>query len=500
MATMTIEEHELEPPTRLSRSLLWQLQRASYRVQGLQAWRPGGVPYQITSNPFIARAYADVIAGLLLDLQASATPPRRPVQIVELGAGSGRFGFYLLRALTARLAREPAPARPWFRLVMTDLALANLDGWLAHPRLRPFIDQGLLDVAVFDAERPAPLRLRVAGDVLAPDDDGEPVVAIANYVFDSIPYDAYQVEGGELRECRVALIGAGDREAALRDPAAALEAASWRVELAPAELDHADPLVNELCAEYAHGPDGSIVLVPVAGLATVDYLARLGGGRLLTLTSDKGYRDPAQRAAHADFTIATHGGCVSLSVNFHAFARYVERRGGFALPADQRHDGFYSGVLGLGLDASALPRCLAAVDELARFGPGDYQRLIDHTAAETRQPSVEHVLGLLRLASWDPRLLTRFAAALIDGMVDRAPSGLDADLAEALTRVRDLLYPLPGVRDPALVVIGTLWLALRQPADAIAALEAALDGTDADAPTHALLARARALALALAPA
>lgn len=466
-----MEPGDLEPPTRFSRSLLWQLQRASYQTQGLLAWRPGAVPLQVTSNPFIARCYAEVIAGLVRDLRQSPSPPRRPLQLVELGAGSGRFGFYLLRALVAAFARDPDP-RPPVRLVMTDVALANLDGWAAHPRLRAFVEQGLLDFACFDAEAPAPLTLRVSGELLAPDDDGEPVVAIANYVFDSIPYDAYRVEDGRLVECLVALRGPGDRASALRDPAAAIDAATWRIETAPAHLDYSDPVINELCAEYAAATDGTIVLVPVASLATIDYLARLGGGRLLVLTSDKGYREPALRLAHDDFTVATHGGCVSLSVNFHALARYVERRGGFALPATQRDDGFYTGVLGLGLAPASVPRCLTTLDQVARFGPGDYQALIDHTVRETRAPSIEHVLTLMQLGDFDPRLVTRFAQALIADVQSRDESWPARDLTAALARARELSYPLPGVRDELSAVIDTILFHLRRPAEALAGLAA----------------------------
>ncbi|HVV88136.1 MAG TPA: hypothetical protein VHE35_34080 [Kofleriaceae bacterium] len=468
---MTDDARELEPPTRFSRSLLWQLQRASYQQQGVAAWRPGGVPNQITSNPFIAACYADVLVALLADLRRGPAPPRRPLQIIELGAGSGRFGYFLLRALADRLAGELAAARaaaapPPFRLVMTDLAEANLDAWAAHPKLRPFLDAGLLDLAMFDAEAPGPLVLRASGDRLAPADAGgaaDPVVAIANYVFDSIPYDAYRVEGGELRECLVALRAPGDRARALREPAATIHAARWRVTDAPARLDYTDPVVNDLCREYATSAHDEVILLPVASFAAIDCLARLGGGRLLVVTSDKGYRELGLRDALDDFEVATHGGCVSLSVNFHALARYVERRGGFAWPERQPYHSFYSGVLALGLDAAALPATAAAVDELARFGPGDYQSLVDCTAIEARAPSVEHLLALLRIGRWDPRTVTRFAGPLVEGVKTRARGPLDRDLAAALERVRDLHFPLPGQPDPLPALLATLFTALGRP-------------------------------------
>ncbi len=483
---MTDEPRELEPPTSFSRSLLWQLQRASYQRQGLLAWRPGGLPLQITSNPFIARGYADVIAGFVRDRQRAA-PARRPLQVVELGAGSGRFGFYLLRALVAAFARD-GDGPPPFRLIMTDLVDGNLEGWLAHPRLRPFVDQGLLDVARFDAEQPAPLALLASGEIVTPDPFGDPVVAIANYFFDTIPHDAYRVEDGRLVECLVGLDGPGDRATSLAEPEAAIDGLRWRIAHAPARRDHGDPIVDALLTEYEATLDGTTMLLPVAGFATIDYLASLGGGRLLLLSSDKGHRELALRDGDEDLTIVRHPGCVSVSVNYHALARYTELRGGFAVPALQRHEDFYTGALGLGFAADELPRCQAALDELERFGPGDYQRLVDQSVAAIAQPSVEHVLTLLRLGSFDPRLVLRFAEPLAAALEDRPPGWLDRDLVHALEAARDLHYTQPGRRDDLLIIVGTLLFYLRRPELAVACLSDALDGTTEDASTYLRLA------------
>lgn len=508
-----VDVHELEGPTRCSRSLLWRLQRASYEAQGPLAWRPGGVPLQVTSNPFIARAYAAIIAGLVRDLRATGALTR-PLRVVELGAGSGRFGYYLLRALDDAFARDgESPCR----VIMTDVAERNVAAWRAHPKLAPYLARGVCDVARFDVEAPAATTLRVSGEALDADDAGEPIVAIANYVLDSVAVDAYRVEAGGLRERLVALAAPVPPELALLDPATTIEAMTWRL-VDGARVDAADPEDADAAARAATAAaavDGTTVLWPVAAAATLAWLARAGGGRLLVLASDKGHREPALRGARDDLALVRHGGCVSLPVDFDALARIVEARGGFALPATQRHDGFYSGVLGVGLDARALPRCQAAVDDMERFGPGDYQRLVDHAAvaAEGAAPSIERVLTLLRLGSFDPRLLARFADELSAALRGRRPDWLDRDLADALDRARDLHYPVPGRRDGLLVVIGTLLFQLGEPARAVVALEQALDGSEADAATHVKLAlcwarleraeearAAVARALAIAPA
>jgi len=41
-------DQEIQGPTRLSRSILWDLQRRFFDGQGLDAWNGGGVPSYIT--------------------------------------------------------------------------------------------------------------------------------------------------------------------------------------------------------------------------------------------------------------------------------------------------------------------------------------------------------------------------------------------------------------------------------------------------------------------
>ncbi|HMA91522.1 MAG TPA: hypothetical protein VKP30_02505 [Polyangiaceae bacterium] len=100
---------------RLSRSALWTLQRACFNQAGVNAWRTGQVPHYITSNPFMAAAYARVVTGFLRDLAAANSCARGdPLTIVELGAGSGRLAFHFLQKLLAErrvAARRADPLR-----------------------------------------------------------------------------------------------------------------------------------------------------------------------------------------------------------------------------------------------------------------------------------------------------------------------------------------------------------------------------------------------------
>src|SRR5690242_11625574 len=97
---------EVETRQRLSRSILWKLQRSYFHRAGIEAWRGAAVPHYVTNNPALAHAYAEVFLGFLRDARAELDPAE-PVTIVELGAGSGRFAYLFLKAFTDLLRRSP---------------------------------------------------------------------------------------------------------------------------------------------------------------------------------------------------------------------------------------------------------------------------------------------------------------------------------------------------------------------------------------------------------
>lgn len=69
----------------------------------------GIVPHFITCNAFIGRSYAHVLNGFLRDCMRGkscmALDPTEPLYIIELGTGSGKFSFFMLKALLEMKAR-----------------------------------------------------------------------------------------------------------------------------------------------------------------------------------------------------------------------------------------------------------------------------------------------------------------------------------------------------------------------------------------------------------
>lgn len=89
----------------------WSAQRRYYVERKMGAWDDGHVPHEISSNPFIAHLYVElIILPAIIRLRnaraAAGLAPPSPlvVRVVEVGAGHGRLSLLLARDLTELLA------------------------------------------------------------------------------------------------------------------------------------------------------------------------------------------------------------------------------------------------------------------------------------------------------------------------------------------------------------------------------------------------------------
>lgn len=270
---------------RFSEAPIWELQRAYYEEQGLKAWNNDQVPQYITSNPMIATAYAEMIFGFLQD-RAGQGHLSETVTILELGAGAGRLAFHILKKLCEIIDYAGTPLPP-FRYVMSDLPVKNITSWQQHPSLLPFVEQGILDFARFDAVQDTELYLVRAKLSIKPGDLQQPLLLVANYFFDSIPQELIYVDEGKIFECEVSIQYS---EAAGSDnPSDVLgtiipqyhyvRAANYEVETYP---------YHDVIKLYQQKLEDSHILFPVVGLTCLERLAKLSIEGFVLLTADKG--------------------------------------------------------------------------------------------------------------------------------------------------------------------------------------------------------------------
>nr|AYM52505.1 TPR repeat-containing protein [Archangium sp.] len=438
----------LEEEKRLSQSLIWELQRRYYDRAGIDAWSTATVPHHVTSNPALAQAYAEIFIGYLRDCRSGnpALDESEPVTIVELGAGSGRFAYLFLKALTELLLKS-ALRDVRFRYVMTDFTETNVSFWRGHPFLKPFLERGVLDFALFDAEVDEELRLIEAGVTIRKGSLKNPLVMIANYVFDGIRQDAFSFRGGELYECLISLSTAEPVEDP-EDPALLNSVSASYTHRAATAAYYEEQELNEILQGYAQSLEQVTLLFPYAAIRCIQRLAELSGGKLLLLSADYGETQRAEQESQVPPRMATHGS-FSMAVNYHAIAEYVLNRNGAVLKTGHRHSYLAVAAFLLG-EPAARPAETRFAYELAvqRAGPDDIFSLWSGLRAGVEQLKLESTLSLIRLSRWDPRILLGVLPALWSEQ-EGASEVMRQEVLRTVMRVWEHYYPIREKRDLA---------------------------------------------------
>jgi hypothetical protein len=382
-------------PTPLRSSSLWTLQRSFYEQHAARAWTDGIVPHFVSSNSFIARAYAKAAIGLLRDIH-TAYNARKEVPpiltILEVGAGHGKLGYLIVESLLrfrAFLPPRQDGALP-FRYVLTDAISENIEAMRLHPSLRDFFASGAVDAGVWNAEEGLddanliPNIQLISGSTLSPSSlNGAPLLVVANYVFNSLRTDAFRVpRGGKggLEQANVTLsstpgslpIYSGREGEALSrtsitwsyspllsgiDPAnQCSENLSSQIEQTPLPQVYLnDPLLSSMLHAYAQGSGlrsyGGSILFPLGAIAATRSLLNLSSGRLVMLVGDKGHSylgemTDAGPNPQRDPHMALHGS-FSFMVNFHALRQWAHSNGGATL-ISPHNEGFKACVFAFG--------------------------------------------------------------------------------------------------------------------------------------------------------
>lgn len=453
----------LEQNQRLSSSMLWRLQRRFYSEQTIDAWRRSIVPHYVTSNTFIAQAYAKLVFGYLRDVLRDARhDPQAPLYVLELGAGSGRFSYHFLTSFFAML-EQSVHREVRVTFVMSDFSEKNLQFWRQHSSLQAFVAQGQLDFALVDLSQSQDIMLLQSGATLAAGQISNPLVVLANYVFDSIEQDAFCVEDGILYESLVSLHST-DAETAF-DDISLLERVQASFVNVPVQGGdyYAEPALNSLLDFYRNEFAAANILLPTQALRYLDHLRHISNNRLLLISADKGVSREEDIVAAAAPEIATHGS-ISLMVNYHAIRRYAQQQGGHVLmPPHRQHSlQFCVMLFDQRLAASSpAPHLYAETgqafeDHLCRINPDDFFVLKRFIQGNAEHLSLAQLLAYMRMSGWDAanfwgcyEAFMQHAATLEGPLRDEV-----AKMAES---VWSIYYPLGEERDLAFALAGLLY-------------------------------------------
>ena len=447
--------------------MLWSLTRRYYEHKGPAAWSSGEIPFYVTSNPFVANCYAQLVLSFLRD--AVRVPgflnPSQPIYIVEMAAGHGLLSFLFLRRFLPML-RSSSIRQLDVRYVMTDIAESNLAAWEQSAALAPFRDEGVLDFAIFDAEKNEALHLRRSGVHLRPGQVENPLIVFANYILDSLIQDAFRIRDGVLQEAQVTLRHPSPRPP-LTDPTCMADITA-HYDYQPCQLPrYQDPVFDGILETYRAALADTHVLMPIGPLRCISRLRALCGDRLLLLSADKGYTEEEELFFLSDQYLQSHG-CISTMVNYHALATYTTAEKGIALVGNQLQQSLKCVALLFGRGDAALrdqfaDTVIAYSTHADDFGPYDFYTHASAVRDSSSNLSLDGLFTLLRLSRFDPNVVLDNAQRILD-LVPSAGDQTRRELTLMLERVFDNFVPIG--RDLPFE-LARIYLMLNRPRDGI---------------------------------
>lgn len=436
----------IEEQARLYDSCIWTVLEEYYKKASISAWNQ--IPFYPTSNPFIAEVYADIILAFLTDCREELNY-NEPVYILEMAAGSGCFSYYLLRELVVRRKYFSQLEKLKLQYIMADFTEDNPRSWQDNPKLKPFVEEGLLKFGVFRPQddlvvRQCPVEGATTSDVLL--DRSlclNPLIAIANYFFDSIKQDAFQIQDGKLKEVRHTFNCKRDPESPelLRfDTIQKTE--SYR------DANHnyfADQRMNNVLTSYHHDFDNASIIFPSGAFHCISNLLQISNERLVLISSDKGFTDRNYVKGLREQPFVAHHGVFSYSVNYDAIRRYFEALGGISLNTSDDNLSVSTAVNFL------LKGSRSTLDQSKYFFAEkvDRQNIINYmyfmqdlmTEVEPKKSNeiLRACLGFVQLCNYDP-IAFCLAAPRIYFALETLNTHQEKHLQEILKRVIDNFY------------------------------------------------------------
>ncbi len=426
-----------------SQSLFWQGQRAFYHEKGIEAWA-GEVPFYITSNPFIGNSYAKIVLRFLQDwTKKHPDSVNHPFYIIELGAGSGQFSFYVLNVLS-KLLKTFNLEHLAVHYIITDFTENNIKFWQQHERLKPFVKSKLVDFALFDIEKDETITTINHQFKLTPNSSHNPVMVFANYLFDSIINDIFEVKNGTISESLVTL-STTEKNVENNTPKDWQKVKIDHKQQSITDNHYSDHLLNQTLDAYKQDLEDSYMLFPTGCLKGLQNLKKIANDKLLLVSSDKGYTTTFE-LDEQDFPELDFHGSFSLMVNFHAIERFFKLSNGDAFIQSPR-DGLTTCVFSSGFKLDELTETSYLLkSSVEGFSPSDFFNFYELIDTIHDEAELKLLASTLCLSHWDPFIFEQIGERLAE-LFDEENTEIIDYVVDNIPSIVDNFYFVPGCDD-----------------------------------------------------
>ncbi len=436
----------LENQKPFSQSIIWDWHTHYYQVSGVNAWSGNNIPHFITNSPVIAKSYAEMIFAFLQDLNR-INPSLEKVYLLELGAGHGKLCYHFRKHFD-KLADKSEGRLPKLCYVLSDFVDKNLDFWKKHPRLQPYIEAGEVEVAKIDATQElSEIKLECSNQVIKRGSLDAPLIALANYFFDSIPADLFYIKNKELYRCLVRLDIEGKYRDAPKEELLKKVKITYQKKRLPGN-PYSETFLSGLISEYTQSLPDTYLLFPHIGIKRLHNLRKLSNKGMLLLTADKGYHRE-ESLILPTHNLEGHGGCFSLPVNYHSFKRYCINEQGEALFPNRIQFHLQIGCLFFLHDHRVYSETHLAYERFINdFGPDD-RFTIKMALRNLSGLSLQQIISILCLNGFDTDSFRDYLPEIFKRILDEISEDERWSLFQIAHKTWDNYFPLGEDYNPA---------------------------------------------------
>lgn len=335
----------IEKNTQFSHSILWSLQKSFFQNRGYRAWNDGRVvPYYVTNNNHFAyNAAQTVIQTLLCMLQNRQIDEQNPIYLMELGTGSGKFSFLFLNNLIKLIEIYRIDKKIRIKYIMSDFTQKNIDYWKSQPQLRKYIEDNIIEFAIFDADLldDDNIVLQNSEYKLTNKDIVNPLILIGNYFFDGIRVDhiRYQSKNQPLALAMSTIYKKDNQlnidnmqEIDNLDNRLSVNFSFENIVNNHYNIEGVSPesvsIANVILTEYANDDslENKYFSIPTQAIKVIDYFIKFTNNKFMLLSHDNGVTSSTEFYQNEP-SISFHGS-FSIAVNFDFIAKYIMHKSG----------------------------------------------------------------------------------------------------------------------------------------------------------------------------